>query len=158
MISLEFNQEMVNKEDRLSDHTVKEIVNQVNENVPDLPSGNIEASFVSDNEMQRLNRMYRGQDKVTDVLSFSYAPNIRFEKGLGDIVISHEQAKRQMLDDDLKLEIADLLIHGILHVLGYDHEKPEDAKEMFSLQDKILAIIWMKLKILLKVSPMLLEA
>lgn len=88
--------------------------------------------------------MYRSKDTVTDVLSFSYIGQTTGESDqLGDIVISVDQAKRQSQDGDLELELADLIIHGILHVLGYDHEQAKDAKEMFPLQDRLVKnLLW----------------
>lgn len=99
--------------------------------------GMIGVSFVDDGEIQRLNRLYRGKDAVTDVLSF--ASDFAEQTGnLGDVIIDFAQAVRQA-DGDVELEITDLLVHGILHVLGYDHEIAADADEMFPLQDAIVA-------------------
>lgn len=139
MLRLVLNQDFASRNERLSEKVVQSIEATVNELMTDLPEGSISASFVSDVEIRRLNRMYRDQDKITDVLSFSYGSKYVPKTEIGDIAISIDQAKRQMVDNDLELEVSDLLVHGILHVLGYDHEKPEEAKEMFSLQDKIIA-------------------
>jgi probable rRNA maturation factor len=98
--------------------------------------GVINVSFVSDEEIKRLNRMYRQKDAVTDVLSFTYEQQGVDDEVIGDVVISLEQARRQAEDGDIELELADLLVHGVLHVLGYDHEiSAEEAKIMFELQD-----------------------
>jgi probable rRNA maturation factor len=82
--------------------------------------------FISDRAMAELNRRWRGQRGTTDVLSFPAEQN-KFEKdeglNLGDVVISVEQAARQAKQNKLSLdnEIAQLVLHGLLHLCGYDH-------------------------------------
>lgn len=104
--------------------------------------GIINIQFVNDAEIRRLNRIYRKKDSVTDVLSFTY-PQDEMKGGIiGDVVISLEQARRQSVDEDLALELGDLLVHGVLHVLGFDHELgPDEAEEMFSRQDKFVNLL-----------------
>jgi rRNA maturation RNase YbeY len=89
-------------------------------------------AFVSDKKMRELNLKFRGKDKTTDVLSFPYeSDEFDFEKNrLGDIVISTEQAVRQAGENDLdfETEIKQLILHGVLHLAGYDHET--DGGEM----------------------------
>ncbi|MCB0330368.1 MAG: rRNA maturation RNase YbeY [Bdellovibrionales bacterium] len=104
--------------------------------------------LTDDNEIQNLNREYRNKDKPTDVLSFSQLDITLEEEGpllgesLGDIVISVETAERQAKEQGVSLqeELSRLLVHGLLHLFGYDHEGvPDDhAEEMFSLQEKLL--------------------
>ncbi|MCW5958773.1 MAG: rRNA maturation RNase YbeY [Pyrinomonadaceae bacterium] len=82
--------------------------------------------FVSDAKMKSLNSDFRRIDHTTDVLSFPFEAE-EFEKEsapLGDIVISVEQAARQAAENDLsfELELKQLILHGILHLCGYDHE------------------------------------
>ena len=92
--------------------------------------------LADDKKMQRLNKQYRGQDRSTDVLSFPQ--NEGEEEGLnphllGDVVISTVTAKRQSTQHELSLEeeLVLLLTHGILHLLGYDHERSdEEARHM----------------------------
>ena len=89
-------------------------------------------AFVSDRKMRELNRQFREKNKTTDVLSFPFEPD-EFDTAddhLGDIVISLEQAARQAAENDLTLEreIKQLILHGVLHLCGYDHET--DAGEM----------------------------
>ena len=91
-------------------------------------------AFVSDSKIQSLNQQFRGINKPTDVLSF---PN-DFEMGeLGDIAISLETAARQARENRLTLdeEIAQLILHGLLHLSGYDHET--DNGEMNRLELKL---------------------
>lgn len=91
---------------------------------------------MGDRAMRSLNKRYRGKDKTTDVLSFTFREgpfsNIRPEI-LGDIVISIPTARRQAGEAGASLdsEISRLLIHGLLHLLGYDHEQgPAEADRM----------------------------
>ena len=89
-------------------------------------------AFVSDRKMRALNKEFRGKNKTTDVLSFPFEPD-EFDAQtdfLGDIVISTEQAQRQAAENNLTIEteIKQLILHGILHLCGYDHET--DTGEM----------------------------
>ena len=106
--------------------------------------------FCGDKKMKDLNSLYRKKDRTTDVLSFSareaapgQKPFILPEIGeyfLGEIFISLAEARRQSLEYGESLDgvLAKLLIHGILHLTGYDHEKNETgAKKMFALQEEI---------------------
>ena len=94
-------------------------------------------AFVSDRVMRGLNRRWRGKRGTTDVLSFP-AGQEEFEKGegasLGDVVISVEQAARQAAEHglDFEGEVAQLILHGLLHLCGYDHET--DGGEMNALE------------------------
>jgi len=107
--------------------------------------GDLEASvaFVDDAEMKRLNARYRGKRKTTDVLSFGNDdawPGRGGEGLLGDLVISVPQVKRQAAaaKKPVRAELALMLVHGTLHLLGYDHEKLKDERVMFPLQNRIL--------------------
>ncbi|NIQ00557.1 MAG: rRNA maturation RNase YbeY [Nitrospinaceae bacterium] len=110
-----------------------------------LETGNCELSLLltDDLEIQQLNRTYRNIDQATDVLAFPQDEDAVNESGdtlLGDVVISTETAARQAADHDLGFneELILLAIHGILHLLGYDHERsPQDARIM---QDKTLKV------------------
>ena len=93
--------------------------------------------ITNDETIHLLNKEYRQKDKPTDVLSFPMEDEVM----LGDIVISLDTAKNQAQEREIGLEreIAFLFIHGLLHLLGYDHETSvEDEKEMFALQEEIL--------------------
>lgn len=95
-----------------------------------------------DSQIKELNKEYREKDYATDVLSFPMADNPYDEGGmLGDIVISLDTAKKQAQEADIALEreISFLFIHGLLHLMGFDHELGEaEEEEMFSLQEEIL--------------------
>ncbi len=104
-----------------------------------LPSkaAGVTVAFVSDRAMRELNRRWRGQTGTTDVLSFP-ADQDEFEKSegstLGDVVISVDQAARQAAENGLAFdeEIAQLILHGLLHLCGYDHST--DNGEMNRLE------------------------
>jgi probable rRNA maturation factor len=105
------------------------------------PDATISLSFVGDAAMRRLNREHRGKDRTTDVLSFPlydpFAVPKRAAPGdpelmLGDIIISVDAAARQAADYDATLdaEIERLLVHGVLHLLGHDHEETNERRRM----------------------------
>ena len=106
--------------------------------------------FVSDRRMRNLNRRYRGKDRTTDVLAFAMrkvcTPHAarRTPDVLGDVVISVPTASRQAAEAGRSLdeELAWLLVHGILHLCGYDHERSEkDARRMRRRERMILRSI-----------------
>lgn len=92
--------------------------------------------FLNKKPAQKINKEFRAKDYATDVLSFdSMSPD-----SLGELVLCPEVLKRQAKEHKLtyKMELGYMLLHGVLHLLGYDHEtSEEDAREMFSLQDSI---------------------
>ena len=98
----------------------------------------VTVAFVSDRKMRGLNSEFRGKDKTTDVLSFPFeADEFDSEKDfLGDIVISLEQAAAQAAENnlDLETEIKQLILHGILHLCGYDHETDDGAMNRRELE------------------------
>ncbi len=100
--------------------------------------------IVDNEEIHKLNKEYRGIDRETDVISFALEDDDTFVKMdmriLGDIYISIDRAREQAQEygHSLKREICFLAIHGLLHLLGYDHMKKEDEEEMFALQERIL--------------------
>lgn len=101
--------------------------------------------LVGDAEIQRLNRDYRGKDRPTDVLAFAMREGARApgdEAVLGDVVISIETATRQAFRRGVSAaaEVRALLIHGVLHLLGYDHERsPAEARRMKAMERRLCA-------------------
>ena len=107
-------------------------------------------ALVSDPKMRQLNKQFRGKNSTTDVLSFPYEPDEFMSEPpevtggsryIGDIVISAEQAERQAKENRLTLEneIKQLILHGLLHLCGYDHETDNgemNAREL-ELRDKL---------------------
>ena len=101
--------------------------------------------LVSDRAIRRLNRDFRNQDQPTDVLSFPTGPEDarHLDKpGLGDMIISVETARRQAFarHHSLERELCVLVIHGLLHLLGYDHEvdRGEMRRKELKLQRELL--------------------
>lgn len=106
--------------------------------------------FASDGEIKHLNYLYRGKNKPTDVLSFSMHEGRRLKKDssiLGDVVISVDRARHQArrFNSTFKKEIYLYIIHGILHLLGYDDERSSsEKKRMRKKEAQILNILWQK--------------
>ena len=104
----------------------RKFVKVLNNSVPEALDRTFTVAFITDDRMRQLNEMFRGKDSTTDVLSFPHEPD-EFdpdESNLGDIVISAEQAQKQAAKNGLTLEIEikQLILHGLLHLCGYDHE------------------------------------
>ena len=104
--------------------------------------------FVDNEKIHEINQEYRHIDRVTDVISFALEdemenePSAQYEmRVLGDIYISVDRAKEQALEygHSFLREICFLAIHGMLHLLGYDHQTTEDEKIMFQKQEEVLA-------------------
>jgi probable rRNA maturation factor len=98
-----------------------------------------------DEQMLQLNREYAGEDHATDVLSFSLREGEQFvapddTDRLGEVVVSYETAKRQAdaAGHHVDEEVSHLLVHGVLHLLGYDHAKPEEQEKMRAKERRIL--------------------
>jgi probable rRNA maturation factor len=131
---------------KLDTGTFAAFVDTLGAGVAELGNGDFAVAFVSDRRMKELNRFFRGKDSTTDVLSFpheadEFVQSAAFsqsgsddgqaqalnENFLGDVVISAEQASRQAEENGLTLEneIKQLILHGLLHLCGYDHEKDD---------------------------------
>ena len=100
-----------------------------------LRSAELSVVLVSDREMRALNRRWRRRDRPTDVLSFSLREGQGGEvsRSIGDVVISLETAARQAVENGFTIgeEVERLLVHGILHLAGYDHEaSPREERRM----------------------------
>lgn len=106
----------------------------------------VAVSFVSADEIREINRDYRHKDSVTDVISFAMEEGEEdFEdptdlRVLGDIIICTDRAKEQAEEygHSYERELGFLALHGLLHLLGYDHMNEADEKKMFGRQDEIL--------------------
>jgi probable rRNA maturation factor len=111
----------------------------------DAPGGPVEISLLlaDDAAVQALNREWRGQDKPTNVLSFPAPeqPGARGPRHLGDIVLAYETLVREAQGEgkSLRDHAAHLVVHGTLHLLGYDHELEGQAEIMEALEAKALA-------------------
>jgi probable rRNA maturation factor len=108
-----------------------------NENL-NLPSASKEVSFLltDDQEIQHLNKHYRNKDKATNVLSFSY----HAMDYLGDIALSYGTIRREAREQNkpFKNHLAHLIVHGFLHLIGYDHQGEDEADLMEKAETEIL--------------------
>ncbi|MCF0116467.1 MAG: rRNA maturation RNase YbeY [Bacilli bacterium] len=109
----------------------------------------VEVNLINNESIHLINKNYRHIDRETDVISFAFDDEFEGEVTikdeniphlLGEIFISVDKAKSQAIEygNTLQREMKFLFIHGLLHLLGFDHMNPEDEKIMFYLQDKIL--------------------
>jgi len=111
-----------------------------------LPAAELGIVISDDGTVRCLNRDYAGQDEVTDVLSFSLREGEAFVSPpddllrLGEVVIAYPTARRQAAEQgrSAEMEVAHLLIHGILHLLGYDHAQPEEEQRMRAKEEALL--------------------
>ncbi len=111
--------------------------------------------ITDDATVRKLNKKYRGKDKTTDVLSFALEADKRDDVTagfvmppgemvhLGEVIVSYPKAaeqaaeRRRAVEDELAL----LVVHGVLHLLGYDHDKPAREREMRSLEQRVLSAV-----------------
>jgi probable rRNA maturation factor len=99
-------------------------------------------SFCTESEIKDLNHNFRNKDSVTDVLSFNFQDlqNTGEIQPLGDVIICTARAQEQAweMGYTLRRELIFLFAHGVLHLLGYDHETEKDAEKMFKLQKQVI--------------------
>lgn len=127
--------------------------------------GELSIAFIGPKRMREINRTYHGEDRVTDVLAFpvdeytngrestkkrrrdirdiSVHSRIRIPPDFGEILIcpSHVRAQAKRAGEPFRREVSRALIHGALHLVGYDHARPRDAEGMFSLQEKMVHLL-----------------
>lgn len=134
-------------EEEVSEEWLREAVGAVMDaEAVDYPAA-LSLFITGDETVQELNRNYRGIDETTDVLAFAFQEDPDFPVPpdspvqLGEVIISCPQASRQAEEQghSLNLEMAVLIIHGVLHLLGYDHEKEADELSMKTRETEILA-------------------
>lgn len=106
----------------------------------------INVILLNSKDMTKLNKKYRGIDSDTDVLSFSY--NDEKMTTIGDIFVSHKKIIEQSTryGHSVHRELAFLVVHGFLHILGYDHDSKENEVKMLSKQNEILMKVGMEKK------------
>lgn len=104
-------------------------------------NGNVTILLADDATVRRLNKQYRHKDKPTNVLSFPDGTKIGHTPQLGDIILAYETIAREAGEQGktLKAHLTHLTIHGVLHLLGYDHESEIDAEAMEAIEITILA-------------------
>lgn len=108
--------------------------------------GHIDFVFSDDSMVQVLNREWRGKDKPTNVLSFPDGDEENGVVHLGDVIMAHETLTREAEELGISFDdhLTHLMIHGCLHLVGYDHMTDEDAKVMESLEIQLLADLGIK--------------
>ena len=112
----------------------------------DAPACELSVTVTDDETVRSLNREYAGEDDVTDVLSFSQREGEEFVSPpegapqLGEVVIAYPQAARQAGERGHTgaEEVTRLLVHGVLHLLGYDHAEPEEARRMREREEALV--------------------
>jgi probable rRNA maturation factor len=110
-----------------------------------VPPAELGVLVTHDARLRELNREYAGEDEATDVLSFSLTEGEKFASPdgvlrLGEVIISYPTAERQGREAgrSTEAEIAHLIVHGILHLLGYDHAEPEEERQMRAREQELL--------------------
>ncbi len=136
MIQAELNQQRLRGGQRLPRVVLNRVLRVVSKELGVRGSVFVSIAFVDKKTMKSLNKTYRGKDTVTDVLSFT----LNSPQMLGELILSYDQAKLQAGEQkhSVRDELSFLIVHGLLHLHGYDHEKPADAHLMFPLQERIL--------------------
>ncbi|WP_225047152.1 rRNA maturation RNase YbeY [Lacticaseibacillus kribbianus] len=142
--------ELIDDDKRLNAaHTklVEELVSFAGQQLELADNTEMAITIVSDEEINRINREYRQTDRVTDVISFAIEEGdeelVGFDdipRNIGDLFIDPDQVARQAVDYEhsFERELGYTVVHGFLHLNGYDHIKPEDEAVMIPLQEKIL--------------------
>ena len=144
MISFEINQKIGNK---INQNDLKELTKKAQKTLFLKGKYNFSLAIVNVNEIKKLNQIYRGKNSATDVLAFNFLEPKDLEKvkkneifDLGEVINSYPNAKKQAVQrgHSVQKEINILFIHGLLHLLGYDHENQKDREQMSRLEKKIL--------------------
>lgn len=126
------------------------IINVIKETSKCLEVSNkfVSVVLVDNDKIQEINKTYRGIDKPTDVISFAFLDDEISDMSdtLGEIYVSLDKVKSQSLEyaHSFERELCFLVVHGLLHLLGYDHMYEEEEKVMFDLQKDILKNIGME--------------
>lgn len=124
------------------EETVRRVAIAALDNLGGLEDAELSIVLTDDSTIHELNRTYRGVDRPTDVLSFSQreGEDAFDDPVLGDIVISLDRTRQQALEygHSFERELGFLTVHGILHLLGWDHETPDDEQRMMAKTEEIL--------------------
>lgn len=136
MIRAHLNQAMLKKGQKLPKKVLERVLGACSGALRINTPTEISIAFVSAATIRRLNRVWRGKDRVTDVLAFELGQG----ELRGELLVCYSRAAVQAkeMGHCVRDELSFLLVHGILHLWGFDHERPGDAQKMFSLQEKIL--------------------
>ena len=129
---------------QVSDALLRQAARAALSAAPPLSGGACRVTLVltGDAEMRDLNRVWRGKDEATNVLSFP-ADTVRDREFLGDLVLACETARKEALAQGIPLadHVRHLVVHGMLHLLGFDHEEDEQAERMETIERIALASI-----------------
>lgn len=131
-----------NKKYRINEKFIKKIVINILKILKKSSNTKLEIVFLSDRAIKTLNKRYKGSDRATDVLSFDLG-------SCGQILISSDMALRnsRVFNTSFEKELVLYAIHGILHLSGYDDEKPKSRSRMLKKQDSILGILCAKVSL-----------
>jgi len=129
---------------------IETIFRAISEQVDIAQAGTVNIAFLSDEEIQELNKNHRGIDKTTDVLSFHYFEDftdLKSEEIAGEIILSEVKifSQAEEYGNTPEAEFTKLLIHSTLHLLGYDHEDDREYEEMHAEEQKIEKILLEKM-------------
>ena len=148
-----FNYTLVNQPKfEFKEDVLKNIFKKVEKFVKKPQSGNINIVFLNNEEIRDLNKKYRWIDKSTDVLSVHYYQNFHnFEKydTVWEVILSEQKILSQSEEYGITIEkeFYNLVIHSVLHILGFDHEIEEDYREMYALECQVWEDIFKEKKI-----------
>jgi probable rRNA maturation factor len=125
------------------DSLLKKVLKKFSSELPKGKEAAVNLVWVSDKKMRSMNKQYRNKDATTDVLSFSYLDQTNVDsnvKTIGEIMISVDRLKRQAKQQkhSYKQEAEILFVHGLLHILGFDHESAKDLEQMLSAEQEML--------------------
>lgn len=144
-----FKYKLINKPAhlKLKKEIIDLIFKSISENIPKIQNWTLNIVFVDDAQIKELNKNYRNKNEATDVLSFHYFEDftLLIQKEIaGEIILSEikiiSQSKEYWLTKEQ--ETYKLIIHSILHILGFDHETDEDYKKMNKEEERILKTIY----------------
>ena len=133
-----------NKLGNLDEIVAQSLQTALEESGDALPNGaEISLLFCDDARMTELNRQFRGQDKPTNVLSFPGPDPLESAQCLGDIAIAYDTVAREAVEQGKTLDqhCRHMIVHGFLHLLGYDHEDDEEAEFMEAMEIRILGLL-----------------
>ena len=130
------------KLEAVADRAIREAIKQAEPEIVGVTE--LSVVLTDDAEQRELNQQWRGIDKSTNVLSFPQIEPFALVSGLlGDIILARETLEREAAEMEISFEahFTHLVVHGFLHLLGYDHVEDEDAEEMEGLETQILAAL-----------------
>ena len=132
----------LNKKHRIDEKFIRKIVVNILKILKKSSNTKLEIVFLNDRAIKPLNERYKGANSATDVLSFDLG-------SCGEILISSDMALRnsRVFNTPLEKELVLYVIHGILHLFGYDDEKPKERLRMFRKQDSVLEMLCAKISL-----------